>query len=66
MIETFANTKMIDLTLNQQNITDDEVSAAITRYAEELKIPTTDALTSSPERLAEMVLSAFPQIGARH
>lgn len=65
LIETFAETKVIGLTLNHENMTDTEVSSAITRYEEELGIPTTDALTRSPERLIEMVLSAFPQIGGR-
>ena len=37
-----------------------EVNAAITSYECELGIPTTDALTRSPEHLVEMVLSAFP------
>lgn len=65
LIETFAKTKVIGLTLNHENMTDTEVSSAITRYEEELGIPATDALTRSPERLVEMVLSAFPQIGGR-
>ncbi len=65
LIETFADTKVIGLTLNHENMTDDEVSAAITQYECELGIPVTDALTRSPERLVEMVLSAFPQIGSR-
>lgn len=66
LIETFAKTKVIGLTLNHENMTDDEISSAITRYEEELKIPATDALTRSPDRLVEMVLAAFPQIGAKH
>lgn len=65
LIQTFATTKVIGLTLNHEDMTDAEVSSAITRYERELGIPVTDALTRSPERLVEMVLSAFPQIGAR-
>jgi len=64
LIETFAETKVIGLTLNHENMADDEVSAAITGYEEEFGIPSTDSLSRSPERLVEMVLSAFPQIGA--
>lgn len=63
LIETFANTKVIGLTINHEGMTDAEVSEAITRYEDELEIPSTDALTRSPERLVQMVLSAFPQIG---
>lgn len=64
LIETFAETKVIGLTLNHENMTDAEVSAAIIGYEEEFGIPSTDSLSRSPERLVEMVLSAFPQVGA--
>jgi uncharacterized NAD-dependent epimerase/dehydratase family protein len=60
LIETFADTKVIGLTLNHENMTDSEVGSAIESYERELGIPVTNALTRSPERLVEMVLSAFP------
>ncbi len=62
LIQTFADTKVIGLTINHENMTDAEVDAAITHYECELGIPATDALTRSPERLVEMVLSAFPEL----
>lgn len=63
LIQTFADTKVIGLTINHENMTDTEVSAAITLYEYELGIPATDALTRPPERLVEMVLAAFPELG---
>lgn len=63
LIETFAATKVIGLTLNHEYMSDTEVSLAITRYERELGIPVTDALTRSPDRLVDMVRLAFPQIG---
>ena len=62
LIQVFANTKVIGVTLNHEKMTDAEVSATITRYERELRIPTTNALTRGPERLVEMVLSAFPEL----
>jgi uncharacterized NAD-dependent epimerase/dehydratase family protein len=62
LIETFSDTKVIGLTLNHENMTEFEVQAALTLYERELGIPATDALTHSPERLVEMVLSAFPEL----
>jgi uncharacterized NAD-dependent epimerase/dehydratase family protein len=62
LIQTFADTKVIGLTINHENMTDAEVTAAIARYERELGIPATDALTRSPECLVEMVLSAFPEL----
>ena len=63
LIETFAATKVIGLTLNHEDMTDAEVSSAITLYEQELGIPVTDALTRPKKDLIDMVLSAFPQIG---
>ena len=65
LIETFADTKVIGLTLNHEHMTDAGVSMAITKYEKELGIPVTDALTRAPERLVEMVLLAFPQLEKR-
>ncbi|HUT47883.1 MAG TPA: DUF1611 domain-containing protein [Alphaproteobacteria bacterium] len=62
LIETFADTKVIGLTINHENMTDAEVGTAITRYERDLGLPATDALTRSPERLVDMVLSAFPAL----
>jgi uncharacterized NAD-dependent epimerase/dehydratase family protein len=62
LIETFADTKVIGLTINHENMTDAEVTAAIALYELELGMPATDALTRSPDRLVEMVLAAFPQL----
>jgi uncharacterized NAD-dependent epimerase/dehydratase family protein len=65
LIETFAATKVIGLTINHEDMTDAEVTAAITLYEAELGIPATDALTRSTDRLVDMVLGAFPELEAK-
>jgi len=62
LIQTFSDTKVIGLTINHEEMSDNEVSEAIAQYEQDLGIPTTDALTRPPERLVEMVLSAFPEL----
>ena len=62
LIQTFADTKVIGLTINHENMTDAEVTAAITLYEAELGLPATDALTRSPDRLVDMVVAAFPTL----
>jgi uncharacterized NAD-dependent epimerase/dehydratase family protein len=62
LIQTFAKTKVIGLTINHENMTDAEVSEAIKLYEFELGIPVSDALTRAPERLVEMVVAAFPKL----
>lgn len=65
LIQTFADTRVIGITINHENMTDAEIDAAIVRYTHERAIPTTDALTRPPERLVDMVLSAFPELNKR-
>ena len=62
LIETFADTQVIGLTINHENMADTDVSAAIVQYEQELGIPVTDALTRSPEHLVQMVVAAFPNL----
>ena len=62
LIELFADTRVIGLTINHEHMSDAEVETAIALYESELGIPATDALTRSPERLIDMVLAAFPHL----
>ncbi len=62
LIQTFADTKVIGLCINHENMTEAEVDAAIVQYERELGIPATDALTRSPARLVDMVFAAFPAL----
>lgn len=64
LIETFADTEVIGVTINHEDMTDAEVSAAIALYEAELGIPATDALTRDPDRLVGMVRRAFPRLAA--
>ena len=62
LIQTFAETKVIGLTINHENMSDIEVCRAINQYEDELGIPVTDSLSRPVEHLVEMVLAAFPQL----
>jgi uncharacterized NAD-dependent epimerase/dehydratase family protein len=62
LIESFADTKVIGLTLNHEDMTDAEMSAAIIAYELELGVPATDPLTRPLGRLVDMVLLAFPEL----
>jgi len=62
LIETFTDTRVIGLTINHEDMTDAEVTAAITMYELELGIPATDALTRPTDRLLDMVFTAFPDL----
>jgi uncharacterized NAD-dependent epimerase/dehydratase family protein len=62
LIQTFADTKVIGLTLNHEGMTDAEVGKAIRAYKREIGIPVTDPLTRPSSDLATMVIAAFPAL----
>lgn len=64
LIETFSDTKVIGLSINHENMSDAEITVAIAAYEIELGIPATDALARPEGALVEMVLRAFPRLGA--
>lgn len=62
LIETFADTRVIGLTINHENMAAADVDRAIASYESELGIPVTDALARSSDELVAMTLAALPQI----
>jgi len=62
MIESFVDTKVIGVTINHEEMTDDEIGSTIVEYERDLGIPVTDALTRPQDRLVDMVLKAMPEL----
>ena len=65
LIESFAQTRVIGVTVNHENMTDEQITAAIDEYELDLGIPATDPLSRPIERLVEMVLQAYPALRER-
>lgn len=64
LIEAFADTKVIGITVNHEHMNADEIGGAIDELELELGLPATDPLTRPLDQLAEMVLSSFPELEA--
>jgi uncharacterized NAD-dependent epimerase/dehydratase family protein len=65
LIEAFADTKVIGVTINHEHMSDDEIGATMVAYEAEFGLPATDPLTRPSDHLVEMVLQAFPSLGRR-
>ncbi len=65
LIQTFSDTRVIGLTINHENMTDEEIDVAITLYECELGIPATDSLARPPKYLVDMVIEAFPELAEK-
>lgn len=62
LIESFADTKVIGVTINHEGMTEAEINSAIADHALKLDLPVTDALSRPTAHLVELVLSAYPKL----
>jgi uncharacterized NAD-dependent epimerase/dehydratase family protein len=60
LIEAFADTKVIGLTLNHEGMSEAEVTETIAAQSEKLGLPVTDALSRPATHLLAMVIAAYP------
>jgi len=65
LIEAFADTRVIGVTINHEEMTDDEIGEAIADHRLHLGLPVTDPLTRPAADLVDMVLLAFPELAPR-
>lgn len=62
LIETFANTQVIGVTINHEHMAAEDIGVAISELEHELALPVTDPLTCPADDLVEMTLRAFPEL----
>ncbi len=62
LIEAFADTRVIGMTINHERMTEADVDTTIEAFSRDLDLPVTDALTRPAAHLIDMVLSAFPRL----
>src|ERR1700734_1171018 len=62
LIEAFVDTRVIGVTINHEEMTEDELSNAISDHQAQLGLPVTDPLTRPSSDLVDMVLTAFPAL----
>ena len=62
LIEAFAKSKVIAITLNHEDMTDEEGNAMILKYEKEYELPTTDVLKHGCGKLVDEVYKAFPEL----
>jgi len=65
LLETFSRTKVIGITLNHEDMTEQEIKDTITDYEERYHLPTTDALKYGGKKLARGLLEYFPELSVK-
>ena len=62
LIEVFSKTKVIAITINHEDMTDDQVINTINEYEYKYELPTTDALLFGCDKLVESLFKEFPKL----
>ena len=65
LIEVFSGSKVIAITINHEDMTDDEVEDAIAEYENRFELPTTDALRYGCEKIVKRLFEEFPELRKR-
>jgi len=60
--EVFARSKVIAITINHDDMTDDELENIIAEYEDSYKLPTTDILKYGCDKLIKSLFKEFPEL----
>jgi uncharacterized NAD-dependent epimerase/dehydratase family protein len=60
--EVFSKSKVIAITLNHEEMTDDELKDTIVDYEKRFRLPTTDVLKFGCQKLINMLFLTFPEL----
>ncbi len=65
LLEIISSSKVIAITLNHENMTDEEVNETITEYEGKFKLPTTDTLKYGCEKIIKKLFEVFPELSKK-
>jgi uncharacterized NAD-dependent epimerase/dehydratase family protein len=62
LLEIFSKSSVIALTINHEDMSDEEVENTIVEYEYKYELPTTDILKHGPDKLVKRVFEMFPEL----
>lgn len=62
LIENFSKAKVIAITINHEQMTNEEIERAVTDYEMQLNLPATDVLKHGCSKLVESIMDRYPQL----
>jgi len=62
VIELLSNRPVIALTLNHENMTDDEIETTVRQYEKQHGIPCCDVLKHGPTKVVNKIMATFPKL----
>jgi uncharacterized NAD-dependent epimerase/dehydratase family protein len=65
LIEMFSKSQVIAITINHENMSDEEVDAAVVQYEQQFKLPATDVLKHGCDKLIASLVKRYPQLSEK-
>lgn len=65
LIESFSKSRVIAITLNHEDMTDEEVNDKVIEYEDKYMLPTTDVLKHGCEKLVSHLCKLFPKLSEK-
>jgi len=62
LIEHFASTKVVSITLNHEGMTDLEIERTILEYEQKFQLPVSDVLKMGPDKVVDALINYFPSL----
>ncbi|NSL52845.1 DUF1611 domain-containing protein [Calidifontibacillus erzurumensis] len=62
LIEHYGNTKVIAITLNHEEMTDQEIIETINEYEKKYRLPVTDVLKTGSDKVIDAIIHFFPSL----
>lgn len=62
LIEHYGQTKVIAITLNHEQMTDEEIQQTITEYEKQFHLPVTDMLKTGSKKVIDAIIDFFPSL----
>lgn len=62
LLETFSKSQVIAITINHENMSDNEIENTVIEYEAQLQLPTTDVLKHGCSKLITRILELYPEL----
>ena len=62
LIEHYGNTKVVAITLNHENMTDQEITQTISEYEKTYRLPVADVLKAGTDKVVQSIIDFFPSL----
>ncbi len=65
LVENFSSSKVIAITINHENMSNEEIEDVVSEYENQFQLPTTDVLKHGCDKLISSIFKAFPEMKSK-